>query len=156
MNRCPGFLGAGARGFHGRGRLCRGPLPSPRNSGFSLLEVLVATTLMGLVLVVLLQVLTTALSAQEASRGHIRAIMAAEKVLQEYSGEKKLAAGSFQGREGHYAYLARVTPRFEISDPNMEKRVRCFLIQVTVSWQERGKTKSLDLQTIRTVAQKKT
>jgi hypothetical protein len=38
----------------------------------------------------------------------------------------------------------------------MEKRVRCFLIQVTVSWRERGKTKSLDLQTIRTVAQKKT
>ena len=45
--------------------------------GFSLLEVLVATTLMGLVLVVLLQVLSGAMRAQEMTLEHARALQVA-------------------------------------------------------------------------------
>ena len=54
--------------------------PWPGSEGFSLLEVLVATALMGLVLVVLLQVLTSALRAQEASWSHTQALLTAEKM----------------------------------------------------------------------------
>lgn len=124
--------------------------------GFSLLEVLVATALMGVVLVVLLQVLTSAMRAQETSLNHIQALLVAEKVLQEKCGSPSLAAATFQGRDGGFDYLVRFSPQFEVSGAGVNQLVMCSLIQVTVSWRERGQPKSLSLQTIRTVVQQKT
>jgi prepilin-type N-terminal cleavage/methylation domain-containing protein len=131
------------------------PVHRPPNAeGFSLLEVLVATTIMGLVLVVLLQVLTSALRAQEASWGHTQAVLVAEKVLQENCEINTLAQGTYQGRNGRYDYVVQVTPQYELAAPFADKRVLCSLIQVTLSWREWGRRKTLTLQTIRTVAQK--
>jgi prepilin-type N-terminal cleavage/methylation domain-containing protein len=135
----------------------QGPPRAPRqpgSAGFSLLEVLVATTIMGLVLVVLLQVLTSALRAQGASWGHTQAVLVAEKILQENCEISTLARATSQGREGRYDYVVRVTPQYELADPFANKRVLCSLIQVTLTWQEWGRNKALELQTIRTVAQK--
>lgn len=126
----------------------------PNRAGFSLLEVLVATTLMGLVLVVLVQILTTVLRAQETSRANVQALMVAEKVLQEQCDIRNLQEASYQGQEGRYGYRVRVTPQYEVAVPNFDKKIKCFLIQVTVSWQERGRVKSVDLQTVRTTAVK--
>jgi type II secretory pathway pseudopilin PulG len=123
-------------------------------AGFSLLEVLVATTLMGLMLVVILQVLTSALRAQEASRSNTQAVLAAEKVLEEFS-EKDLARGTFQGREGRFDYQVRLEPQFQVPFPSRNKRLVCSLLQVMVSWEEQGKVKSLELQTLRTTVQGK-
>jgi prepilin-type N-terminal cleavage/methylation domain-containing protein len=123
--------------------------------GFSLLEVLVATTLMGVLLVVLLQVLTTALRAQETSMDQIQALLVAEKVLQESCEAQVLAAATYQGRDGGFDYLVQVSPQFEVSNPFINQLVRCSLIQVKVSWQKWGQAKSLTLQTIRTAVQKK-
>jgi len=131
--------------------------PAPRScgaEGFSLLEVLVATAIMGMVLVVLLQVLTSALRAQGASWGHTQAVLVAEKILQENCEINTLARGTSQGRDGRYDYVVKVTPQYELADPFADKRVLCSLIQVTVTWQEWGRRKTLELQTIRTVAQK--
>jgi prepilin-type N-terminal cleavage/methylation domain-containing protein len=135
--------------------LLQGPgAHSPQSAGFSLLEVLVATAIMGMVLVVLLQVLTSALRAQEASWGHTQAVMMAEKVLQENCEVNTLAEGTYQGRDGRYDYVVRVTPQYELADPFADKRVLCSLIKVTLTWQEWGRQKTLELQTIRTAAQK--
>ena len=126
----------------------------PGSEGFSLLEVLVATVIMGMVLVVLLQVLTSALRAQEASWGHTQAVLVAEKILQENCEINTLARGTSQGRDGRYDYVVRVTPQYELAAPFADKRVLCSLIRVTLTWQEWGRRKTLALQTIRTVAQK--
>ena len=56
-----------------------------------------ATAIMGLVLVVLLQVLTSALRAQEASWGHTQAVLVAEKILQENCEINTLASGDLPG-----------------------------------------------------------
>lgn len=133
------------------------PPPAPRppgSAGFSLLEVLVATVIMGMVLVVLLQVLTSALRAQEASWGHTQAVLVAEKILQENCEINTLERGTSQGRDGRYDYVVKVTPQYELADPFADKRVLCSLIQVTLTWQEWGRHKTLELQTIRTVARK--
>jgi len=132
-----------------------GPAPHPPDAGgFSLLEVLVATAIMGMVLVVLLQVLTSALRAQKASWGHTQAVLVAEKILQENCEIHSLARGTSQGRDGQYDYVVQVTPQYELADPFADKRILCSLIQVTLTWQEWGRRKTLELQTIRTVAQK--
>lgn len=136
----------------------QGPTPpaprSPGSEGFSLIEVLVATTIMGLVLVVLLQVLSTALRAQKASWGHTQAVLVAEKVLQENCEINTLAEGTYQGHDGRYNYVVRIIPQYELADPFADKRVLCSMIRVTLTWREWGRPKTLELQTIRTVAQK--
>jgi general secretion pathway protein I len=125
-----------------------------RAEGFSLLEVMVATTLMGLVLVVLLQILTTALRCQEVSWGRTQALLVAEKVLQENCEINRLGAGTYQGRERGYEYLVQVNPQYASSAPQAGKQILCSIIQVTVTWQERGTPKVLTLQTIRTGVQR--
>jgi hypothetical protein len=115
---------------------------------------MVGTVIMGLVLVVILQVLTSALRAQEASWGHTQAVLVAEKILQENCEINSLAKWTSQGRDGRYDYVVQVTPQYELADPFADKRVLCSLIQVTLTWQEWGRHKTLELQTIRTVAQK--
>ena len=90
---------------------------APGAEGFSLLEVLVATAIMGLVLVVLLQVLTSALRAQEASWGHTQAVLMAEKILQENCQINSLKAGTYQGRDGRYDYVVRVIPQDAFANP---------------------------------------
>lgn len=123
--------------------------------GFGLLEVLVATTLMGLVLVVLLQVLTGAMRAQETTLEHARALQVAERALQESCTAMNLAASQSQGQAGPYNYLVKVTPQYEVADQALDRVVKCSLIQVTVSWQERGSKRSVSLETIRTAVQRK-
>lgn len=123
-------------------------------AGFTLLEVLVAATLMGLVLVVILQVLTSALRAQEASRSNTQAVLVAQKVLEEFS-DKELARGIFQGKEGRFAYQVSLEPQFQVPVFRQDKQLVCSSLKVTLSWEERGKTKSLELMTMRTTVQKK-
>ena len=133
----------------------QGPAPRPPGAeGFSLLEVLVATTIMALVMVVLLQVLTSALRAQGASWSHTQAVLMAEKILQENCEINTLARGTSQGRDGRFDYVVKVTPQYELGDAFADKRIVCSLIQVTVTWQEWGRHKALELQTIRTVTKK--
>ena len=123
-----------------------------KDGGFSLLEVLVATALMGVMLVVILEVLTSALRAQEASRSNTQAVLAAEKVLAEYS-EMEVSKGVYQGREGRFDYEVRLEPQLQVQYPMQIKRLVCSSLQVVVSWKEQGKTKTLELQTLRTVVQ---
>lgn len=127
---------------------------SAGTEGFSLLEVLVAAALMGLVLVVLLQVLSSALRSQEASWKHTQAVLVAEKILEENCEINTLKAGIYQGRDGRYDYMVRITPQYELADPLSSRRILCSLIQVTLAWQERGARKTLELQTLRTGAQR--
>jgi prepilin-type N-terminal cleavage/methylation domain-containing protein len=123
-------------------------------AGFTLLEVMVAATLMGLVLVIILQVLTSTLRAQEASRRNTQAVLAAQKVLEEIS-DKELSQGVFQGKEGDFAYEVSLVPQFQVPYPGQNKQVVCSLVKLTVFWEEHGKTKSLELQTMRTTVQKR-
>jgi Tfp pilus assembly protein PilV len=118
--------------------------------------VLVATAIMALVLVVLLQLLAAALRAQNASWSRTQALLTAEKVLQENCEINSLATGTYQGRDGRYDYVVQVTPVYDLGNLGNSlgnKRVLCSLIQVTVTWQEGGRPKTLELQTLRTRAQ---
>ncbi len=123
-----------------------------KDAGFSLLEVLVAATLMGMMLVVILEVLTSALRAQEASQSNTQAVLAAEKVMAEYS-EMDVSKGVYQGREGRFDFQVRLDPQIEVPYPMQNKKLVCSSLQVVVSWKEQGKTKTLELQTLRTTVQ---
>jgi prepilin-type N-terminal cleavage/methylation domain-containing protein len=122
--------------------------------GFTLLEVMVATAIMGLVLVVLLQVLSGAMMAQETAIGHARALQTADRVLQDSCNALDMSSRQYSGQDGPYSYQVKITPQYEVAVPaTLDRLVRCSLIQVTVSWPERGRTPSVSLETIRTASQ---
>jgi len=126
-----------------------------RTQGFSLLEVMVATALMGVLLVILLEVLAGSLRAQESSRTHTQAVLVAEKVIKEYGELRSLSQGVFQGRDGRFAYVVRLEPKFQGPTTMSDRKAVCSLLKVTVSWEERGRPKSLELQTMRTAVEKR-
>lgn len=131
-------------------------IPGADCQGFTLLEVLVATALMGLVLVVLLQVLTGAMWAQETSLTHAGALQTADKVLQECCNTGDLSPRVYSGQDGRYSYQVRLTQQYELTLPaTLDRRVRCSLLQVTVSWEERGRSRSVSLETMRTASQRR-
>jgi prepilin-type N-terminal cleavage/methylation domain-containing protein len=124
----------------------------PPAEGFSLLEVLVATALLGLALIAVMQVLGAGLRAQETSWSRTRALSEAERVLQQYCLEERLAPGTYQGGLGRHTYRVVITPQMEIANARLPQKLVCYLIQVTVFWKERGRTKSLALETMRTAS----
>ena len=137
----------------------KGGVPAPPRreagcQGFTLLEVMVATAIMGLVLVVLLQVLSGAMMAQETAMGHARALQTADRVLQDSCNAQDLSSRQYSGQDGPYSYQVKITPQYEVTVPAaLDRLVRCALIQVTVSWPVRGRTPSVSLETIRTASQ---
>jgi hypothetical protein len=98
--------------------------------------------------------LTSALRSQEASWGYTSAVLVADKILQENCEVNTLEAGTYQGRDGRYDYVVRVTPQYELTGSSAGKGLICSLIQVKVRWQDWGRRKSLELQTLRTGARK--
>ncbi|HAY23254.1 MAG TPA: hypothetical protein DCY27_14045 [Desulfobacterales bacterium] len=124
-------------------------------AGFSLLEILVATTLVGLMLVVLLQILSSTFRVEAGIWKNNQALLIAEKVLQKNCELVSLEAGTYEGQEEEFVYRIRVTPQYEIGETLGDLKILCSLIQVTVFWQERNSKKSLVLETVRTAAQKK-
>jgi len=125
-------------------------------AGFTLLEVLVAAALMALMLVALLELLAAGLRTREAAQRRTQALMVAEKLCHDhYSRPDFLKAGIFQGREGPYAFRVTVEPQFQVAAEGLKSQVTCYSIKVAVSWQELGRSKSLEIQTVRTAARKK-
>ncbi len=114
-----------------------------------------ATALMAGVAAILLQVMTLGLGAQKASLDQAEALEVASQVLQEYSRESLLAPGTFQGNQGAYAYQVRVTPQYQVAAGRSENvQVVCYLVNVAVTWMEKGKPKAVELNTMRTVVRR--
>jgi prepilin-type N-terminal cleavage/methylation domain-containing protein len=124
-----------------------------QEGGFTLLEVLVATALMGALAAVLLQVMTMGLRTQKASLDQTQALEVASLVLQEYSREAVLTPGTFQGEQGPFAFQVRIVPQYQVAAGRAEAtQVVCYLVSVAVTWMERGASRTVELNTMRTVA----
>lgn len=106
---------------------------------------------MGVALVVLLELLGASVVWQGAARSQRRAAQVAELVLGEFSYNKNLRTGNFHGQKGAYNYTVQVTPQYEVERLRYRDKIVCFLIQVEVSWRERGSNRVLQLSTMRTV-----
>ena len=74
------------------------------DSGFSLLEVLIATTIISLTLMALLQLLLVGFKAKISARQRTAATICAEKILQEY----------LAGRQGYQRQISGRIRRFSI------------------------------------------
>ncbi len=133
------------------------PKPQRRTRGFTLLEVLVSLALMSLLAAVLLQVMTLGLRAQRAGQMRIQALEVAGNLLQEFTREEgmRLSAGRRTGSRGPFVYELVVELQYALPlEGRPEIQVACYLVRLTVSWQEQGRPRSLALTTLRTQAQR--
>lgn len=120
---------------------------SQPDSGFTLIEVLIALAILGIALPVLLAAFGTTLRRSHDSEAKLEAATIAQSLLAGAGAEAPLQLGTTSGKsDGRYAYAVTVTP---YGEPGLSEDFAVQLYQVTakISWDE-GK-RSLALATLR-------
>jgi general secretion pathway protein I len=131
--------------------------PRALPAGFSLLEVLVAFTILALTVTALFRLFSGALTNVSAAEQASRAVLVAESVLaQAASGTLREGASSGTADEGRVSWTAQVTPYQPPGvDPELEKASevvpqRLFRVTVNVAYPAAsGAERTLVLSTVR-------
>ena len=118
--------------------------------GFTLLEVLVAFVIMGIALTALLRVFSGGLDSAMRGQSYTLAALQAESILASLGVEQPLQAGGASGEVQGYRWQAQIEPYqddYIVTGDQLAYDV--FWINLQVSWQEGGRTRSLQMQTLR-------
>jgi prepilin-type N-terminal cleavage/methylation domain-containing protein len=125
--------------------------PRSSNSGFTLLEVLIAMTILGLGVVTLLQIFSQGLRLGARSTARTETVAAGARVMDELLARRTLSDGGQNGKLGnHGRWTAQVqtvrdpSPALELSSNWELKEVN---LEVTVL--ESGVERRIDLKTLR-------
>ena len=112
--------------------------------GFTLLEVLVALTILGLAIVTLLQLSSQGLRLLSLSDDYQQAVLVARST-------DTLREGVVGGREGRFLWERRVAlvPVAEELTPDAGPQPRLYALSVAVRW---GSNRALELASLRAVA----
>lgn len=120
------------------------------DSGFTLFEVLVAISILGIAIVVVLELYSANLRALSSSEDYISASMRGETKMREILLREELTEGTWsEGSEDGYRYEITVT---EAQMERTEKLpVRLLRVDLTVFYPGGGREKSLRLSTMNVV-----
>lgn len=122
------------------------PIPSPCARGFTLVEMLVAFTILAVALVALMQVFGTGFRGLRASEAHARAVMQARSTLERVGTEVPLQPGEWAGT---FEDGSRWTTRVRAYEPDAEQAAQTVVpyeVEVTVTWDG---DRSVSLKTLR-------
>ena len=130
--------------------------PLRRQRGFSLLELLVAFTILALSLGVLMQIFSGSLRNVETTTDQAQATLLAQTLLASVGIEERLAEGESAGQVGdHFRWTLRVLPFVEAPAADrpaaQPQALSIELWQVTahVAWGSPDHERSIDLDTLR-------
>ncbi len=120
-----------------------------RQSGFSLLEVLVAFAILSMSLGILYQAFSNSLRNVGTSGDYSRAMIIAEARLAEAMADVPINEGSDQGEvDGRYQWKVMVQ-RYEYEGEEIVSRFTPYQVEVVVSWQDGKHTREYQLSTLR-------
>lgn len=122
------------------------------NKGFSLIEVLVAFVVMGLVVGTLLQLFGSSMRSVALSDEYSFAVQVAESRLAAIGSEIKVEDGNTSGEEkgSGYRWTVSMSP-IELSD-KLEKLplpLQLYRVEVAVTWQSGDKNREFHLSSLR-------
>jgi prepilin-type N-terminal cleavage/methylation domain-containing protein len=118
-------------------------------AGFTLIEMLVAITLMALLLLPLMRSFSSGLLARSRSDVLTEATVIAETELETTAGNPAFSGETSSDRhQGRYSVRTSVAP-YVIGTFDDRLPMRSYEIRVTVSWPEGARTRSVALQTLR-------
>jgi general secretion pathway protein I len=120
--------------------------------GFTLLEVLVAMTILGIAIVALMQLSSQGLRLLHLSDDYQHAVTVADRIAR---ATDALAEGVDAGQEGRFQWERRITvvPVPEELTPGAGPQLRLYALSVGVRW---GRDRTLELASLRAVAERPT
>ena len=123
--------------------------------GFSLLEVLVAFSILSLSLGVLMRIFSGDGRLAGMAEDHSRAIVVAESLLANAGVETPLHPGEFSGQfDQQFSWTLRVTPFIQPDVAQQEQQpFKPYWVELTVEWGENRESRSFTLSTLRIVGE---
>ncbi len=129
--------------------------PDGRQAGFSLLEILVAFSILALSLGVLLRIFGGDGRLAALADEHSRAIVLAESLLANAGVEEPLRPGESTGETDGYSWSMRVVPFIPPGEPLPEQlNFKPYWVDVAVEWGEGDEVRSFALGTLRLVGER--
>ena len=130
--------------------LPRKPRSTNREHGFSLLEVLVAFTILALSLSVLFQIYSQGTRNTSLARDYNTAVITAQSQLAALDEEKKIEISDISGSTEQGIHWQRRITGYADPDPAFFNRnYQLVNVEVSVSWQTLGRDHSFSLKTLR-------
>ncbi len=121
-------------------------IPLSGQSGFSLIEILVAFSIAAAALVLLFTIQARATTAAILAGEYTGAVIIAESKLQAAGIRGVLDNSGYHGREGPYRWSVLEE---EYPDTSVfESPIKLKKIVIKISWQNRGRARSISLQTL--------
>jgi general secretion pathway protein I len=123
------------------------PAVRTRESGFTLLEIIVALAILGVAFALAMELLGTGVRSAKASQDYTNASLLARQKMAEISVTASLAAAADSGDfGGGFRWASEVRP---VAGQDDELPARLYQVRVRVTWPSRTGEKSLDLYTLR-------
>ncbi|MEX2224231.1 MAG: prepilin-type N-terminal cleavage/methylation domain-containing protein [Candidatus Rokuibacteriota bacterium] len=124
-------------------------MSGPMNRGFTLIEVLVALTILAVAIVALMQLSSQGLRLLHLSDDYQQAVIVADRVARATDVIEESAEA---GREGRFQWERRVTlvPVPEELTPGAGPQLHLYALSVAVRW---GRNRTLELASLRAVAE---
>lgn len=121
------------------------------NSGYTLVEVLVAFVILALALTVLLRIFSGGVRNVSVSSDYARAVLIAESRLASAGIEGVLAPGETSGTEDErFQWVQTVHEYMPSFDYKVSaQKVPAYYVTVSVRWSHADSTRSIDLSTVR-------
>ncbi|MDD5271274.1 MAG: type II secretion system protein [Methylovulum sp.] len=124
-----------------------------RQQGFSLLEILIAFSILALSIAILLKIFAGGVQTAAVAEDYTVAVQLAESLMVRAGVETPLQAGQVLGRDNDkYNWQVVVNP-YRFSPPDVDASTlttEFFVVDVSVSWDdEGGKGRSLELSTLK-------
>ena len=120
------------------------------SSGFTLLEVLVALSLLGIAVISVMQLFSANLKSISVSEDYVSGALAAQSKMREVLSEEELSERSWNGITDN-GYRFDVSILKSLPERVEELQVRMVEITVTVYWSQGTKERSMTLRTQKTV-----
>ena len=125
------------------------------NSGFTLIEIMVAMAIVAIGITVVIEVFAGGLRLAGKSQEYSRAAFYGRQLLEEVCLKQEIAEGSEQGVfEGDFTWQYDIRPHEVLLEEGDEKRnfsLKTYTIAVTVFWAGGSKQKKLTLETRKAV-----
>lgn len=128
---------------------------SRRNSGYTLVEVLVAFVILALALTVLLRIFSSGVRNVAVSSDYARAVLIAESRLASAGIEGALAPGETSGIDDERFQWVQTVNEYtpSLGYEASAQEVRAYYVTVSVQWPHANGTRSIDLSTVRLLFQ---